>query len=251
MVDDAPLYLAGASDIAAGGPYYEARMPRGYPQALAALEFVGLNSNAGIVGLNLVCMALGLVLICSVLRSEMGLSPSSCAGCALLCGLSWIWIRLAPVPMSEMVFFALSSAALAAISAAKRRSPAWATVLIALAVALSVAAFSVRTIGAALFPAVAFGLLEIVVGWRIIGRRWAVASILLAGTILVSLATFYQNSPLVTRGYLGQWQDPTVGEIAIARWRVGDLARCFNNDRSGPWLPKGTSYRFQPQSAKC
>jgi hypothetical protein len=31
LVDDAPLYLAGASDIAAGGPYHEAKMPRGYP----------------------------------------------------------------------------------------------------------------------------------------------------------------------------------------------------------------------------
>jgi hypothetical protein len=54
MVDDAPPYLAGPSDIASGVPYNEARMPRSYPQALDTLDFVGLNSNAGIVGLNLV-----------------------------------------------------------------------------------------------------------------------------------------------------------------------------------------------------
>jgi hypothetical protein len=238
MVDDAPLYLAGASDIASGRPYNEARMPRGYPQALATLDFVGLNSNAGIVGLNLICMAIGLVLTCSVIRSEMQFSGSFCAGCALLCGFSWIWIRLVPVPMSEMVFFALSSAALAAISAAKRHAPAWAMVLIALAVALSVAAFSVRTIGAALFPAVAFGLFEIVVTRRIVGRRWAVASLVVGGTLLVSLATFFQSS-LATRGHLGQWRDPTVGELAIARWRVGELGELFQNVSVGALAPQG------------
>ncbi len=49
-------------------------VPRGYPQALATLEFLGLNSGAGIVGLNLISMAMGMVLVSSVLRREMGLS---------------------------------------------------------------------------------------------------------------------------------------------------------------------------------
>src|ERR1700677_4471555 len=121
VVDDGPLYLFGAVDLATGAGYRQLRLPRGYPQALATLDCIGLNSSIGIVGLNLACIAMGLVFLYSVLRSEMGFSHRVCAALILLVGCSWLWIYLAPVPMSEMVYFCLSSACLAALSRARRR----------------------------------------------------------------------------------------------------------------------------------
>ena len=109
MVDDGPLYLSGAVDLITGAGYREPRLPRGYPQALATLDVLGLNSPIGIVGLNLLSIAMGLVFIVSVIRSELGLSDRVCATVVLLTCSSWLWIYLAPVPMSEMVYFCLSS----------------------------------------------------------------------------------------------------------------------------------------------
>jgi hypothetical protein len=240
VVDDGPLYLAGATDIAMGSAYRESRMPRGYPQALATLDMLGLNSSAGIVGLNLVCMAIGLPLICSVIRSEMGLSARSCAVCALLCCFSWVWIYLAPIPVSDMVFFALSSAVLAALSQAKRRPGISAAALIAAAVVLSLAALFVRTIGAALFAAVAFAVLKMGVAWSRragIGRPTAVALLLVAVAIVGSIGFVGRNS-VATPGYLQAWQGASSNRWNIPAWRITEIGEMFQNVSARAFPPK-------------
>jgi hypothetical protein len=228
LVDDGPLYLTGAADLASGFRYRDSRMPRGYPQALATLDCLGLNSSAGIVGLNLVCMALGLVLVSCVMRSELSLSRRECAVCALLCSLSWIWLYLAPVPMSDLLFFALSSGALAALSEAKRKSAMGAALLFAGAVVLSVAAFFVRTIGAALFASLVLFMLETAVHRRLVGRRTAITALLAGCAIAASIGIAGLNA-VATSGYVRVWQENAFDRVNTPVWRVAEIGEVFQN----------------------
>jgi hypothetical protein len=228
LVDDAPLYLTDAAVLASGFQDKDSRLPCGYPMALATLDLLGLNSNAGIVGLNLACMAMGLVLISFVLRSELNFSQRESAVCALLCCFSWVWIYLAPVPMSDMVFFALSSASLAALSEARRRSAMPAIALVAAAVVLAVAAFFVRTIGIALFAAIALWILQTSIHRQLVTKRTALA-ISIAGCIAASSIAFAARHTLANIGYVAVWRDRFNEREHIPLWRLGELGDLFAN----------------------
>ena len=170
LVDDAPLYLSGAVDLADGRGYQDDHMPRGYSHALATLELVGLASPAGIIALNLFCALAGFVCVGTVLRNDLELSHRETLVVCLLSCMSWMWIYLIAVPMSEMLYFFLSSGALAMLSLARLRTGRRAAVCLAGAVIVSIGAFFVRTIGAALFVPVAISILErTVVNWGVVG----------------------------------------------------------------------------------
>ena len=90
LVDDAPLYLSGAVDLADGRGYHDDHMPRGYSHALATLELVGLASPAGIISLNLFCALAGFVCVGTVLRNDLELSHRETLVVCLLSCLSWM-----------------------------------------------------------------------------------------------------------------------------------------------------------------
>ena len=236
VVDDGPLYLSGAVDIVSGGDYHQLRLPRGYPQALATLDLIGLNSAFGIVGLNLVCIAMGFAFIWSVIRSEMGLSVRACATVVLLTCCSWLWIYLAPVPMSDMVFFCLSSACLAALSLVRLRPASALTFMIA-AFVLSVAASSVRTIGIALIAAVAFCFLQHVA--RRTGRARMVAA-LIAGSATAAVTGFLIWRSVITPEYLQSWRatNPSYRQSDIAMIRIAEVGEIFQNFSARALTPK-------------
>src|SRR5580693_9390925 len=105
-------------------------------------------------------MCVGLACVAVVLRREMDLSTRETGVICLLSSLSWMWVQLATFPLTEMLYFAISSMVLALLSQARNRTALQFAAYFAGAAILAVAAFSVRTIGAALFVAPAFARLE-------------------------------------------------------------------------------------------
>ncbi len=160
LAGDSPVYLCDATDLAQGRGFSDDHLPPGYPHVLAVLNLIGLGSSGGIVALNLISMGAGLVCISTVLRRDFGLSRGEVNTICLLSCCSWMWVQLVTFPLSEPLFFALSSMVLAMLSLSKDRSTLQAVLYVATAAILAAAAFFVRTIGAALFVAVAFGALE-------------------------------------------------------------------------------------------
>ena len=173
LAGDSPVYLCDASDLADGRGFQDDHLPRGYPHALAALDLIHLGTSVGIVALNLLTLAAGLVCTATVLRRELEFSRTETNTICLLVCCSWMWIQLTTFPLSEPLFFAFSSMVLAMLSLAKDRPPWQAAVYLAVAGLLAVAAFLVRTIGAALFLAVGLAVLQTPFVQRFLGRRGA------------------------------------------------------------------------------
>ena len=242
LAGDSPVYLCDAADLADGKGFHDDHLPPGYPHALAALDMVGLRSNAGIVALNLVSMAAGLVAISTVLRRELALSSREVGTICLLCCCSWMWIQLATFPLSEMLFFALSSAVLALVTFARERPFRQAALYIALALLLAVGAFFVRTIGAALFVAVAFAMIETPAVRRFVGRRTAIAALTLgavcAAWIGVNHAEFFA-SPWYAGAlkYLYREGHPLRTTEEIAWWRIGEVGELAQNISANAFAP--------------
>lgn len=243
IVDDAPLYLSGAVDLATGRGYYDDHMPRGYSHALATLDLVGLGCPAGIVGLNLVSALGGLICAGAVLRRELDLSPREATIICLLSCSSWMWIYLVAVPMSEMLFFFLSSGALAMLSLEKNRAGRNAAWCLLAACILSFAAFFVRTIGAALFVPVALALFErAFVRPGLLSRRGA-GSIVVAGALCLAGVGVLCRDWIASPWYARAFSRAEVATPLVAWWRLGEMgeiARNFPSDvlsETRPSLP--------------
>jgi hypothetical protein len=228
IVDDAPLYLAGAVDLANGRGYHDDHMPRGYSQALATLDLVGLGSAAGIVALNLASMLAGLVCVSTVLRRELELSPRETMLVCLLSCSSWMWIYLAAVPMSDMLFFFLSSATLAMLSLATSRVGVQAAVCLAAAAWLAASAFAVRTIGAALFVPVAFALLSRADHRLLPTRRFVAAAVVVVALAAAVTGIIFRDS-LATPWYSRAFALSAGGLWDTAAWRVGEIGEIVRN----------------------
>jgi hypothetical protein len=229
LVDDAPLYLSGAVDLADGRGYHDDHLPRGYSHALATLELVGLASPAGIISLNLFCALAGFICVGTVLRNDLELSHRETLVICLLSCLSWMWIYLIAVPMSEMLYFFLSSGGLAMLSLARLRTGRRAAVCLAGAVIVSIGAFFVRTIGAALFVPVAISILErTVVNRGIVGRRTAFWTVLVGGVLLGGVGLLFRDR-LTSPWYARQYTGTHVSTAVVAWWRVGEIGEIVRN----------------------
>lgn len=238
---DSPVYLCDATDLATGRGFRDDHLPPGYPHALAAMELMGLGSNAGIVALNLVCMGAGLLCIAVVLRREMDLSTRETGVICLLCSLSWMWVELATYPLTEMLYFALSSMVLALLSCARNRTAVQFAACFAAAALLAMAAFYVRTIGAALFVALALGVLQIRALRHLMGRRWTLV-LFLIGVLLATCFAYTKRERIASRWYAG-----ALGYLSTARslnttqdivwWRIGEIGELAQNASSNAFVP--------------
>jgi hypothetical protein len=233
-------------------------MPRGYSHALATLELVGLASPAGIVALNLFCVLAGFLCVGTVLRNELELSHREALVCCLVSCMSWMWIYLIAVPMSEMLYFFLSSGALAMLSLARLRTGRRAAVCLAGAVVLSSGAFFVRTVGAALFVPVAISILErTVVNWGMLDRRKAFWTVLVGGLVLAGVGLLFRDR-LTSPWYAREYTHTQVSTAVVAWWRVGEIGEIVRNvpsdlvaetrsnlpiDSTSPWMLLGTELR--------
>ncbi len=242
LAGDSPVYLCDASDLADGRGFHDDHLPRGYPHALAALDLIHFGTSAGIVALNLLTLAAGLVCIATVLRREFEFSRTESNTICLLVGCSWMWIQLTTFPLSEPLFFAFSSMVLAMLSLAKDRPPWQAALYLAVAGLLAVAAFLVRTIGAALFLAVGLAVLQLPFVQRFLGRRGALllfsVGLVLAAGLGYALrdriasawyvnAIAYLKSPQIT---LHMAED-------VVNWRIGEMGELVQNASSTAVVP--------------
>lgn len=246
---DSPTYLCDASDLADGRGFRDNHLPRGYPHVLATLDLMGLGSSAGFVAVNLVGMGMGLVCISTVLRREFELSRGEVEVICLLTCCSWVWVHLVAVPMSDLLFFALSSMVLALLSLAKGCSRFRAVVSIGAAALIALAAFFVRTIGAALFVAVAFAVMDTGVVRRTFRRRLAIVLLTISVCVGGFVGLFYRDL-LASRYY--SWAlsylltpPPDVSEegassihlLSVAWWRIGEVGAIAQNVSAAAFAP--------------
>ena len=246
---DSPTYLCDAADLADGKGFHDDHLPRGYPHVLATLDLIGLGSSAGFVALNLIAMGAGLVCVSTVLRRELGLSKGEVEAICLLTCCSWVWVHLAPVPMSDLLFFALSSMVLALLSLAKGCSSFQAGLYLGTAALIAMAAFFVRTIGAALFVAVAFAVMDTEASRRILKRRLATLLLTIGVCVGGCVGLFYRNL-LASRYYAWALSylltpPPDVSEegalsihlLSVAWWRIGEVGAIVQNVSAAAFAP--------------
>ena len=123
---------------------------------------------------------------------------------------------------------------------------------------VSIGAFFVRTIGAALFVPVAISILDrTVVNWGVLGRRKALWTVLAVGVLLAGVGLLFRDrftSPWYAREYTHAHVSPAV----VAWWRVGEIGEIVRNvpsdlvaetranlpiDSTSPWMLLGTELR--------
>jgi hypothetical protein len=241
LAGDSPVYLCDATDLAKGRGFNDDHLPPGYPHVLAVLNLIGLGTSGGIVALNLVSMAVGLVCISNVLRREFGLSKREINTICLLACCSWLWVQLVTFPLTDLLFFALSSMVLATLSLAKERSTLQAVVYVAAAAVLAAAAYFVRTIGAALFVAVAVAALETQAVRRFLGRRSAIVLLTVGVGLAAGLGLAHRNR-IASPWYAGALSylnapHPWRTSEEITWWRIGEVGELAQNVSSTAFAP--------------
>jgi hypothetical protein len=158
--NDSAIYLRLASSFADGHglhPAGIASFPPGLPALLGGLERAGLGEAWAFTFLNVCFLALGLVCAGVALRLGLGLSRNAAAIVCLLTAVSALAVKNTMLPLSEIPFFGLANASVAALAAGRARR---AIRLVVIGVVLAVLACSVRTAGIALLPAVVLAFPE-------------------------------------------------------------------------------------------
>jgi len=160
LTPDAVVYLSLARGIAIDKPFRPAGElkpgPRGYPHLLALLDRAGLGVPWAFVALNLLFLAVGLTSVYLLLRSSFAFDRATTL---LACGSTLLVhdvIGDAAIPLSDVTFFGLAMLCLLLLERSTQMRGLAATSMILGAAALAAAAFAIRTIGIALWPAVIF-----------------------------------------------------------------------------------------------
>jgi hypothetical protein len=253
LAGDSPLYLCDATDLSHGRGFHDDHLPQGYPRALAALELFGFVSAAGIVALNLVSIATGLVCVSTVLRRELGLSGYAVKVISLLSCCSWMWIALITFPLSDLLFFSLSSMALAMLSLSKDRPRVQSALYVATAVVVATAAFYVRTIGAALFAAIVIAVLETSTLRRFMTRRTVIV-LFSIGIVATGLLGFKLRDRIASSWYSGALSyltntgRPFDTTREIVWWRLAELGELAQNVSSTALVPTTPNLRIESTS---
>lgn len=242
MNTDAIEFLEIAASVSDGEGFLTngqpSHYPPGYPLILAALDRAGIASSAVMIGLNLAALALGLACACYVLARSMEVGRDGLLLLACMTLFCWVIVKHVTLPVSDMPYFGVSLASLAAATRAAEcrglRRVYWlggAAVLAALAIAT-------RTIGVALAPALALAACA-GFSWTGIRRRWEthrrVATLTLSGVVAALI------------GGAAALGSTKYAREMIRDWRgVGDLVR-FRLEDWGELLLNGSQAQL-PQS---
>lgn len=156
--NDSVVYLYMATNIADGKPFADTGLPIGYPAFVALLDSIGLGAAWVFVLANCAFTAVGLA---SAHYCFQRRQPARQSWVVPLSMLAMPVIRYLPVPLPEAMFFGVSLGAVAAMSAAlDARMRSRQIALIAIALAATGAAISVRMVGVALLPALLWTLIR-------------------------------------------------------------------------------------------
>lgn len=158
---DAIILLSLGTSLADGdGLLHEGRpthFPPGYPLVVAALVRFELASSAALVWINVLALCVGMIASFGMMVRGLGTSSGLAAAACLLSASSFVFIKHVPIPISDVVFFGVSAAALWLFVEADRqesRSRRWAWLGAGSLAAM--AAIAVRTAGVYLGPVAAW-----------------------------------------------------------------------------------------------
>jgi len=221
---DAIVYLSLGHSVLLGGDWSFAgsltRFPAGYPLALGVAEWLGVLTPVTLGIANLACLACGLWCARTLLVRKG--APVATVDLALLLSMgSWVLVKHAPLPLSDLPYMAVSLLALLLLE----RWAAGGWMARAAAVAMIAAAVSVRYVGLALFPALLWEL-----GRPLSSparRGWLAASLVLGiGAILLG-----QSRVAYLQDALGIYAVGGLSEVAfgIARDRLTEWGELLTN----------------------
>jgi hypothetical protein len=133
--------------------------PVGYPSMLAVLDWSGLGCSMGIIGLNLVLLASGCASTAYLLRRSFGFESNVISLICMLTLLSWVLVKHATLPLSDVPFFGVAMACLATLTWSIDQSSSRRLIGLGTGAILIIAAIAVRTVGIALIPALGLSCL--------------------------------------------------------------------------------------------
>ncbi len=203
---DAGIYLQLAASVADGTglhPPGSQTMPPGYPLMLGGLDRLGGAGPVGFTLLALAFLALALAASAVVCTVDLGMTRMEVAVMLVATALSVYVIKYVSVPASELPFFGVSSAALAALALARRRASLW---WLLGGIGLVGAACTIRTAGVALGAAVALAPARSVV------RRITVVAVTVVGALVVVAAPYALSTD--------RWTNDPVGTARDELWRM-------------------------------
>ena len=155
LVGDGMDYLLQASSAADGSGFYvhgqKSMRPSGYPLLIVGLIKMGMGKPWAIVALNCFFLALGCLATYLISRKAFELKKEGASLVCLLTMLSFVIVRQAAQPLSDICFFGLSAICLLLIIQAEehKENKWW---VLGLAGVLLAFCIEVRTIGIALVP---------------------------------------------------------------------------------------------------
>ena len=192
MTEDSVIYLSVAHSVAEGKGFLYRGVPitwfpPGYPALISLLKVAGLGNSFYINLLNLLAGGAGLLAVRSIARSR-DLQRGRLCIVYLAFVYSFIVIKDAAMPLSDLVFFGVTLTAIAVAESAARLRGRHAWIRWACSLSLAVASVSVRWVGFAVVTALLFEC------WRaaLRGPRTArlTAAILLGLAALITAAGF-------------------------------------------------------------
>lgn len=155
--NDSVVYLRMAAAMADGVSIEPTGLPIGYPAMVALLDRIGLGSSFFFVLVNCAFIALGLYSVWYVFSARTVGRRTIIVPMTML---AIPLIRYLAMPLPESMFFGVSLAAIATMTAATRNTGRVRLQFIAVAVVLSAIAILVRLVGFALVPALLWTFFE-------------------------------------------------------------------------------------------
>lgn len=156
---DAVTLLHLASRLTDHQPYLQNGsrpvFPIGTPLLFSAMERLGIANSRGFIILNILCLIASALASTIILRS-LGLSSPRFGIALILAFSSFILLKHALIPLSDVPYMAASLAAVAAMESASRITGTNKILQFIAALILAAAAISLRRIGIALVPACVF-----------------------------------------------------------------------------------------------
>lgn len=226
MNTDAIEFLEVAASVSDGEGFLTngkpSHYPPGYPLILAALDRAEIARSSVMIGLNLASLGLGLACAGFILSRSLGIGREALLLLASMTLLSWVIVKHATLPISDVPYFGVSLASLALATRAAelrgRRKVFW----LAAAAIVAGLAVSLRTIGVALAPALALAACS-GVSWDRVSLAWrthrrAALPVLIGGAIALALTGAILSSTMYAREMVRDWR----GLGDLVRFRLED-----------------------------
>lgn len=180
--------------------------PPGYATMIAVLDRAGLGSTPVLVLVNLAFIAVGVVAAYGVAARGFGFNEHGALIVCVMTLLSFVVVKHAPIPLSDVPFFGVAMAALYALVQAET-GPRSRWLWLGLALLLCVGAIVLRTIGVALLPALVWGACG--------KRKQLAAALLVVGVVL---------GPLIL-------SSSDYGRYALEKFQTGEAWRVIASAR--------------------